>query len=90
MASVNNTVTIQNQLRPCIVGGKKALFHCWEHYSNVVEASPLIGGAPVGTISCVYAIVEYENGHMMRVHPYNVKFCNPPHSEYSFEEVTSK
>ena len=90
MASVNNNISITMQLRPCIVDSKKALFHCWEHYSDVVEASPLIGGAPAGTISCVYAIVEFEDGHVMRIHPYNVKFCNPPHSEYSFAEVTSK
>lgn len=30
-------------------------FHMWEQYSEPIEASPLLGGAPAGVISKVYA-----------------------------------
>ena len=41
--------------------GKYGYFHTWEHYSKPVEASPLVGGAPAGVISKVFAIVEFNN-----------------------------
>lgn len=46
-------------MRSCIVDGRVGYFHCWEHYSRPLEASPLIGGAPAGVFSQVYAIVEF-------------------------------
>lgn len=63
------------ELRLCKVKGKLGYFHCWEHYSRPVEASPLIGGAPAGVISMVYGIVEFPDG-VKRVDPYQVKFCD--------------
>lgn len=31
-------------LRPCKCNGENYLFHCWEHSSEIVEPSPLMGG----------------------------------------------
>lgn len=50
------------ELRPCIVDDHKALFHGWTEKEYVVEASPLIGGAPAGQIKYLYGVVEYEDG----------------------------
>ena len=54
--------TIRSELRECTVDGKAGFFHCWEHYSTVIEPSPMIGGAPGGTLSYVRGIVEFPEG----------------------------
>ena len=50
-------ITIRAELRPCKVNlgardGKahivNALFHGWNHYSKVIEPSPMVGGSPGG------------------------------------------
>ena len=46
--------------------GSLGYFHCWEHFSKPVEASLLIGGAPAGVYSKVYAIVETPDGSVHR------------------------
>ena len=43
-----------NNLRACLVDGRPGLFHCWEHRSDVIAPSPMIGGHPGGQISMVY------------------------------------
>lgn len=62
--------------RLCIVDDEHCYFHCWEHYSNVIDASPLVGGHPGGQISLVYGIVEKPDGKIIRVNPTNIKFCD--------------
>lgn len=37
--------------------------------------SPLIGGAPAGVFSCIFAIVEFADG-VERVDPTRVHFCD--------------
>lgn len=64
------------KLRPCTVNGEKALFHRWEDYAMVVEASPLVGGAPAGQIRIMHAIVEMHDGTVKRVQPENVTFAD--------------
>lgn len=61
--------------RLCKVDGKLGYFHTWEHYSRPVEASPLVGGAPAGVISMVFALVEFPEG-VKRVEPYKIQFCD--------------
>lgn len=63
------------ELRLCEVEGKLGYFHTWEQYSEPVEASPLMGGAPAGVISRVFGIVEFSDG-VKRVPPYKIKFCD--------------
>lgn len=64
----------REKLRKCTVNGKKAYFHKWEDFSAVVEASPLIGGAPAGCISRTFGIIEYEDGTVEKVKPTSIKF----------------
>lgn len=53
---------IEWKTRLCQVGEKLGYFHAWEHYSKPLEASPLIGGAPAGVFSKMFAVVEFSDG----------------------------
>lgn len=64
------------ELRPCLVKDKKALFHKWVEYSDVVAPSIMVGGAPGGVIKCTFAIVEYENGEVHRHYPEEIRFSD--------------
>lgn len=79
MANIYNDITVSMETRLCEVNGKLGYFHCWEHYSRPVEASPLVGGAPAGVISMAYGIVEFPDG-VKRVDPYQIKFCDEQNS----------
>ena len=63
-------------LRPCKIEGKRALFHRWETWANVVNDGLLVGSHPGGQISYVVGIVEYENGDVTRVSPNVIQFCD--------------
>lgn len=65
----------------------KALFHCWSHRSEVVGESYLRGGHPAGQISSTFAIVEYEDGTVHEVDPWNIRFVDDVMSEYAFTEM---
>lgn len=67
-------------LRPCSVRTNKkqvqALFHCWEQYSEVLCPSPLLGGHTGGQLSCMLAIVELQNGEIIKVKPTQITFTD--------------
>lgn len=65
-----------SEYRPCIVNGKKAVFHRWHEFCNVVEASPLIGGAPAGQIKYTLGTIEFEDGTIAEVNPRKIKFVD--------------
>lgn len=65
-----------SSLRPCLIGERKGYFHKWEDYSQTVNESPLIGGAPAGVFARTFAIVEFENGAVERVNVNDVRFCD--------------
>ena len=65
----------------------KALFHCWNHRSELYDASPMIGGHPGGQVSGTFAIVEYEDGTVHEVEPQNIRFVDNAMSEYVFPEM---
>lgn len=69
-------------------GGKeeKALFHCWEQWSNTVAPSILKGGSPGGQVSETYGIVEFEDGTVKSVHPSLIRFLDNPFNDYAWEE----
>lgn len=69
------TITIEPEIRLCEVKGELGYFHCWEEYSDVIDASPLRGGHPGGKISQVYGIVEFADC-VRRVPPSRIKFCD--------------
>lgn len=64
----------------------KALFHCWNHCSELVGESPLRDGHPGGQISDTFAIVEYEDGTVHEVEPQNIRFVDNLMTEYAFPE----
>ena len=77
MASLSSNVTLlTSEYRPCIVGGKGALFHRWNQFCNVVGESALRGGAPAGQISFTTGIVEFTDGTVKEVRPSEIKFCD--------------
>lgn len=73
MAGLNCEVKWETRL--CKVKGELGYFHCWEHWSNVVDASPLRGGHPGGQIGQVYGIVEFKDG-VRRIDPSQIIFCD--------------
>lgn len=72
--------------RPCYVGGKKALFHRWSDYSQLVNAGALVGGFHAGTVKETRAIVEFEDGTVAEVEPAKLRFVTGKFEEYSFAE----
>lgn len=73
MAGLNCEIRWETRL--CEVDGELGYFHCWEHWSNVIDASPLRGGHPGGQIGQVYGIVEFKDG-VRRIDPAKIKFCD--------------
>ena len=71
MAGLNCEIKWETRL--CEVNGELGYFHCWEHWSNVIDASPLRGGHPGGQIGQVYGIVEFP-GEVRRVEPCKIHF----------------
>lgn len=65
----------------------KALFHCWNHRSELVGGSSMTGGHPGGQVSGTFAIVEYEDGTVHEVEPQNIRFVDNAMSEYVFPEM---
>lgn len=87
MASLSN-IEIVKELRPCIVNGKKALFHTWEQKSEIVETNPILGDyIGGGIISWVAGIIETEDGQVIRVHPSSIRFVDNKIQEYAFDDV---
>lgn len=84
MASLSNVIIIKHELRPCIVKGKKALFHEWSHISQIREA--MLRGSVPGVVSETFGIVEYESGVIERVLPCDITFCDNKICEFCFNE----
>ena len=72
--------------RPCIIKGRKALFHRWVDRSEIIEPSWAAGGHKGGVIAWVAALVEYEDGTCAEVAPQHIKFLDPPHGAFDFSE----
>ena len=113
MSALDGKITIERELRPCIVhipekrknyqkkGDNlnvydkiiepeheiKALFHCWNHKSELVGESPCYGGHPAGQISKTFALVEYEDGKIHEVEPTQIRFVDNAMSEYVFPKM---
>lgn len=89
-------IDIKPTLRPCMVAirkdgkEKKALFHCWSQWSNVVGESLLKGGHKGGQISETYGIVEFEDGIVQSVYPNLIRFLDSPFVEYAWNEAGEK
>ena len=73
-------MNVEFPTRLCEVKGELGYFHFWEQWSNVVDASLLLGGHPAGQIGQVYGIVEFKDG-VRRVDPVSIKFCDEENAD---------
>lgn len=79
MASLNSTVTITTtEYRPCLVDGKRALFHRWADDARPLTARGILvtTETPRHQGWSVQGIVEYENGTVARVWPSSIRFLD--------------
>lgn len=82
MGIFGSKIKITADLRPCIVNGRRALFHRWAD-----SARPITPRGMEETeysdryqLHSVHAIVEYADGTVSRVWPYDIRFID--HSEF--------
>ena len=76
MAIINELI-IGSQLRPCIVGGKAALFHCWSDKSDVVAPALMVGGHNGGVVRYTVGIIEYiDSGAVHECYPSEIRFTD--------------
>lgn len=74
MASLND-IKIVTELRPCIINGKKALFHLWIKKKDIVMQSEYIDG-----------LVEFIDGTVEEIRADKIRFCDSKVNEYYFKE----
>lgn len=88
MAGLDGTIMVRNsEYRPCLIDGKtKALFHRWEHWSEVIPPSPMVGGHGGGVIQGDFGIVEFKDGKIGKVLPGQIQFTDNIFKEFCFEE----
>lgn len=64
-------------LRSCWYRGTKpALFHCWVAVSEIVAPSPMLGGHGGGVVSGVVALLELEDGSVVKAAPEEIAFAD--------------
>ena len=74
MASFNN-IQIGQELRPCYINGKRALFHLWIKKKDIVMQSEYIVG-----------LVEFIDGTVEEIGEKKIRFCDNKLKEYCFEK----
>ena len=88
---MKSVITVERELRRCIVKGKKALFHRWEDKSELHRGGKALRtidvDIPSGYIKGTIAIIEYENGVVTECYPYEIQFLDNKLKEYDFSEV---
>lgn len=92
MAAFEN-VTITQELRPCWVRGKRALFHRWTDSARPVapKGLPEVETDLRYQLWHVHGVVEYEDGTLDRVWPYEIQFAeNPVFKEYAWERMEAE
>lgn len=77
MGPINTRFLVSNnEYRMCVVDGKKALFHRWHEFYNVVGESPMVGGPPAGQVKYTLGTVEFEDGSIEEVAPHKIRFVD--------------
>jgi len=69
------------EMRPCIVeihgrNPRRAVFHCFGQFAEVVAPSLLKSGHAGGQIANIMAVVEYPDGQVDEVAAYCVRFTD--------------
>lgn len=81
MAASGIAITVE--LRPCLVNGKKALFHKWTEEAQIQYNQYY---ATANQLKTTFGIIEFEDGQVASVAPYKIKFCDNKMKEYYFKE----
>lgn len=76
MSSMDATFSIEAELRPCLVDGKRALWHEWTTRWEIVPPSIMTGGHGGGQVCASLALVEYEDGTVAEVYPSRIRFLD--------------
>ena len=77
--NINNTTnTLAPELRPCWVKGKRALFHRWADSARPATPRGVDEeeNEPKHQVWSVHGIIEFEDGTVERVWPYNIQFAD--------------
>lgn len=83
MASIGSEIKIiGSEYRPCMIKGRKALFHRWEDKAQVYN--PMSIGQIPGQLKQTVGIVEYEDGTVHECYPGEIRFCDNKLQEYCF------
>ena len=77
-------INVCGEYRPCLVAGRKALFHRWAPKAELRMASAL--GAPGWQLCQLFGIVEYEDGQVSEVYPDKIRFLDNKLAGYNFTE----
>jgi hypothetical protein len=72
-------MNISVELRPCLVSGKKALFHRWGSDIAFNGLNERVGDIIIG-------IVEFEDGSVNTVYPVQIRFIDNKIKGYCFNE----
>lgn len=82
-----------HEMRPCWVRGKRALFHRWTDSARPVapKGLPDVETELRYQLWHVHGVVEYEDGTLDRVWPYEIQFAgNPVFKEYAWEQMEAE
>lgn len=82
MAMFSQKVTIEQERRPCIVNGQRAMFHRWADSARPVTPRGIEEDETSERyqLHSVHGIVEFEGGTVQRVWPSEIRFID--HSEF--------
>lgn len=75
------------EYRPCIVGGRRELFHRWCDKARPALPKAITGDGHIDDhfqLWDVHAIVEFEDGTVERVWPSNVKFIDRKFDQFEW------
>lgn len=63
---------MKDEMRPCIVNGQNALFHCW----GQAGVEKRLKSGEYGVVNKIYGVVEFEDGSCAQVVPELIVFSD--------------
>lgn len=70
-----NNIEIKQEVRPCYINGKKALFHLWIKKIDFIMKNEFVKG-----------LVEFADGTVEEIEADKIRFCDYRINEYAFRE----
>ena len=61
---------MKDEMRPCVVDGQNALFHCW----GQAGVEKKLKSGEYGVVNKIYGVVEFEDGSCAQVIPELIVF----------------